>query len=144
MWTRKPPKPSDLLARMRWAEDRLAATDRLFHLGDVIRGMQDWDGALATHAKRKRGQKAKLQGGQAVEEEAVNVMKRLKDLLKQDGWPTFEAWEKARQQVAEVINVKPATLEDWQRGVNKRQRHMPIEKRRHRRRVAKSGTGKRD
>jgi hypothetical protein len=144
MWTRKPPKTADLQTRMRWAQDRMAATERLFGFADIKERMRDWDNALANITERRRGQRTKLQGSQLVEEEAVELVKRLKDILKQDGHSTFDAWEKAREQVATIIGVSPATLEDWQRGVNKRQRNRPIEKRRYRVAAAKIAPTKGD
>jgi hypothetical protein len=119
-------------------ESRIAYFDVLFEkLPALKQYMKQFDDSAGRIFKRHRGDRTKLNGGVILEEVAVDWVKIRKKQLREDGIFTFDAETKARQEIAKVLGVSPATLEDWYRGVQRRERRKPSDQRRHSRRKQK-------
>ena len=140
--------PARLLALAERMEAHTRFISALFDdVPRLRRQFADYDQMLARYTKRKRGDRTKLQGGQWLEEFAVALVKQRAHLLKLDvklavklnvkldGVPSsFERNKRARQEVAKAFDISPATLQDWCRGVQSRQRKKSIKDRTFRRR----------
>lgn len=84
---------------------------------------------LKAQKARTRGNKTKLTGGCALERLAVRLAKQRRDELKARGMRPGVAWEDALNEVAPLFGVKPGTIHDWYRGINRRERNKPITER---------------
>lgn len=133
-------------------EHRLNIEHLLVLLADFEHLAANADKSVAKLQKRPHGKRTKLSGGVAVEKQAVNVVRRVKDYLRQYGVPSVGPWESAktnaarwlesgpittppeialplatawwvaRERVGAVLGVSAQTLLDWERGVRTRER----------------------
>ena len=129
-------KPDDLIALAARMEDREAFVEALFEkLPGFRRTSAEWDATLAKLRKRKRGDRSKLHGAALVEEVALNLAKWRRRQLREDGLARDKdglvrdnAWECALKEVAVELGLSASTLEDWYRGVSRRNRKKKRER----------------
>lgn len=122
-------KPDDLIALAARMEDREAFVEALFEkLPGFQRTSVKWDATLAKLRKRKRGDRSKLHGAAMVEEVALNLAKWRRRQLREDDLARDVAWQRALKEVAAVLGLSASTLEDWYRGVSRRNRKKKRER----------------
>lgn len=134
--------------------DACVERDRLFRellsdqLPKTISALKDFEQSLQNLERlkggRARGQRTKLHAAILSEDVAVDLVKRRRNDLKERGIPPYDALEQACREIAPLFCVGPGTLQDWLRGVRRRERDRPIERRGFRRRRAKQQKSKID
>jgi hypothetical protein len=77
---------------------------------------------LAVTRSRKRGQRGKLHGARSQEDVALHLAKWRRNQLRAEGMPAWDAWDKAKREIAPLFHVTPGTMQEWYNGVNRRYR----------------------
>lgn len=114
-----------LLAVAARMEDRMAFTEVLFDTLPAFKATSiEWDTTLSKVSKRKQGDRSKLNGAALVEEAALDLAKRRRRQLREDGMTWDDAWEQALREVAAILGLSPSTLHDWYRGKSRRKRKI--------------------
>ena len=103
-------------------------------LPDAVATSKEFDASIAEGQKRKRGERGKLHGSVLLEQMAVDLVRARKDHLKEEGLAAVDAWAQAYREVAKGLRVRPSTIESWYRGVQRRERAVPLNLRKSQRR----------
>jgi len=100
-----------------------------------------WDDETKTTFSRKRGERGKLAGAILIEDIAVEELRERKAFYKPHYDRAGSARSQALVEVASMFGIISDTLEDWDRGVRRKERRKPIEERSFRRRKQKKQSG---